>query len=209
MKKKLFLIRHGETEYNRLNIIQGGGVDSDLNETGRAQALAFYEHYKDVSFDVILTSTLKRTHQTVAPFLKHNLPWEQFPEINEMNWGLLEGMPSTPELHTQYRTIVDAWEREEYHVGFEGGESALDLAGRVRRFLDHLIGRPEEHLLICSHGRAMRCMVTLMQDLALRDMDRFSHANTGLYKAHWDTQVFSFELENDITHLEVLQIDKS
>ena len=40
--KEIYIIRHGETELNRLGIVQGRGVDSDLNDTGRAQAEAFY-----------------------------------------------------------------------------------------------------------------------------------------------------------------------
>jgi len=44
MAKTIYFIRHGETEYNKLGIVQGSGVDSELNENGRAQAQAFYNH---------------------------------------------------------------------------------------------------------------------------------------------------------------------
>ena len=51
-----------------MGIVQGRGMDTELNEKGRAQAEAFYQAYKDVPFDKIYTSTLKRTHQTVQNF---------------------------------------------------------------------------------------------------------------------------------------------
>ncbi|HYG15236.1 MAG TPA: histidine phosphatase family protein, partial [Bacteroidia bacterium] len=41
-KKTIYLVRHGETEFNRMGIVQGSGVDSELNETGRKQADLFF-----------------------------------------------------------------------------------------------------------------------------------------------------------------------
>ncbi|RMG84433.1 MAG: histidine phosphatase family protein, partial [Bacteroidetes bacterium] len=87
MEKTIFILRHGQTDYNRQGIVQGGGVDSSLNETGEAQAQAFYEKYAGEGFEVVLTSTLQRTRQTVQSFIESGIPWEQFPEIDEMSWG--------------------------------------------------------------------------------------------------------------------------
>ena len=69
----LYIIRHGETEYNRQGIVQGSGVDGDLNQMGRKQAHFFYRYYQHIHFDYIVTSVLKRTHQTVEPFLLRGL----------------------------------------------------------------------------------------------------------------------------------------
>ena len=60
-KKTIYIIRHGETDYNRQGIIQGSGVDSDLNETGRIQAEKFFKAYHHIPFDKVYTSELKRT----------------------------------------------------------------------------------------------------------------------------------------------------
>jgi len=73
MKKIIYIVRHGETDFNRKGIVQGGGVDAPLNELGRQQAQAFYDIYKDVLFEIVLTSKLQRTHQTVQPFLEMGL----------------------------------------------------------------------------------------------------------------------------------------
>ena len=58
---KIYMIRHGETDFNRTGIVQGSGVDSDLNQLGREQAQAFYEKYKDVRFDALYVSCLLYT----------------------------------------------------------------------------------------------------------------------------------------------------
>jgi probable phosphoglycerate mutase len=63
MEKEFYLIRHGQTDFNKRGIIQGGGIDSSLNDTGWAQAHAFHQQYKQVSFDLIVTSDLRRTHK--------------------------------------------------------------------------------------------------------------------------------------------------
>eukprot|EP01036_Dinobryon_divergens_P048115 gene48115-64565_t len=84
-KKTIYITRHGETEFNRLGIIQGSGVDSELNETGHLQAQLFYNHYKDTAFDKVYTSALQRTYQSVQRFIEElRIPYEQLPELNEI-----------------------------------------------------------------------------------------------------------------------------
>ncbi len=58
--KKIYIVRHGQTNFNLQGIVQGSGVDSSLNAMGRAQAAAFFKAYQSVAFDKIYTSTLKK-----------------------------------------------------------------------------------------------------------------------------------------------------
>src|SRR5687768_4016565 len=74
--KKIYLIRHGQTDFNLKNIVQGSGVDTDLNDKGRSQAEAFYNKYKHVPFDKVYTSALKRSMQSVDLFVKSGIPTE-------------------------------------------------------------------------------------------------------------------------------------
>lgn len=204
MKKIIYIIRHGETDLNRKGIVQGSGVDAPLNELGRQQAQAFFEAYKDTPFEVILTSNLIRTHQTVQPFIELGLPWEQLEDIKEMNWGFHEGKESTPAMHAEYQQIKEAWGRGELDVRLPGGESAEELGVRINRFIEHLKHRPEKLILVCSHGRAMSAMMCLLHGLPLHEMNHYFHYNTGLWKAHFDGFAFEFELENDTKHLETM-----
>ncbi len=204
MKKSIYIVRHGETDFNRQGIVQGSGVDASLNELGRKQASAFYEAYRNIPFEAVLTSRLRRTHETMAHFIKDGLPWEQFAEINEMNWGIHEGKKATPEMAKQYDAIKHAWETGDFHAKLPKGESAAELAARLQGFIEHLRQRPEQKLLICSHGRAMCGLVALLKDLPLTKMNQFRHSNTGLWKSSYDGLVFEFELENDTAHLEAM-----
>ena len=58
---RLYIIRHAETEYNKLGLIQGSEVDSELNEVGIKQSELFYDFYKELDIKKIYVSGLKRT----------------------------------------------------------------------------------------------------------------------------------------------------
>lgn len=206
MTKHLYILRHGETEMNRLGIVQGSGVDAPLNETGWWQAAAFFEKYQNVPFDAVFTSTLQRTRQTVESFIQKGIPWQQFAEINEMNWGALEGKVTTRATHEAYLATVNKWKSGELDAKLAGSESAAELGARIKKFVGTLRQRDEEYLLICSHGRALRCLISVLKNLPLTVMDQFAHTNTGLYKARRLGANFYIEIENDTSHLTEAQL---
>ncbi len=198
----LYIIRHGETEFNKLQIVQGSGVDSDLNETGQEQARAFFNTYQHIDFELVVTSRLRRTHQTVRHFLDRNIPWIEMEDINEISWGAHEGLPATPERTAQYTDMIENWKNGNLHASLPDGETAAQLLERVRRFVAWLKTRPEKRILVATHGRTLRCLITVMKNLGPADMEGTPHTNTGLYKVHYQEDMFVFELENDISHLQ-------
>lgn len=202
--KEIYFIRHGQTEYNAQRIIQGSGVDSDLNEVGIGQANAFYQKYKDVPFEVVLTSKLKRTHQTVKPFIDAGLREERFAEINEMNWGVHEGKKGSPELRVDYTKMLEEWQKGNYGYKLEQAESANELGARLKKFTAHIKTRPEKTILVCSHGRALRCLMSVLKELEYKEMEQFNHSNTGLWKVFYNSDTDKFELltNNDTSHLD-------
>lgn len=202
MMKDIYLIRHGETDYNRQGRVQGQGIDSSINALGQQQAQAFYETYLDVPFDLVVTSGLRRTHQTVEPFRKLSIPFYETRDINEISWGRFEGMAYGDEVSSAYQQMIHEWGIGNYDFAIEGGESANALASRIDRFLNWLTRRPEETILICSHGRTLRCMLTLIHQRPLHEMEAYHHHNTGLYRFTWQNGVYQTLLENDISHLE-------
>jgi phosphoserine phosphatase len=208
----LYIIRHGETDMNRQGIVQGSGVDSELNDNGRKQAHLFYQYYKNLHFEYIITSNLKRTHQTVEPFLlskgllserglQHE--WVKLPELNEISWGIHEGKKGSNEQHQSYKNLMSDWESGVYDSKIEGGESAAQLHTRVTKAVDFF--KSEQHakknILVCTHGRTLLCLLSVLKNLPLSKMNTFKHQNTCLYKVHHIDNEFLFELENDVQHL--------
>lgn len=196
-----YFVRHGQTEYNRLSIIQGSGVDTELNETGREQAQAFYKNYQDEGFDLVICSELQRTYQTILPFVEKELELLRFQQINEINWGIHEGKKSSPRMIESYKKVVANWKEENYDVRVEGGESARELADRLREFLAMLNDRSEKRTLICTHGRTLRCLMCLINDEPLFEMEKYQHSNTGLFLVKKTKSGLELMKNNDTTHL--------
>lgn len=202
MDKELYIIRHGETDLNKQGIIQGRGIDSDLNDTGRAQAAAFYAMYKDVPFEKVYTSALKRTHQTVKGFIEAGIPWEQHPELDELAWGEWEGKQTSENAIGAFKDITEKWQSGDYDAHFNGGESPNDVAIRLREFITLMKERSNEKLvLVCMHGRALRLLMCLLSDLPMSQMYDFPHQNTGLYKVSLTGDKFTITETNNTDHL--------
>ena len=200
--KKIYLIRHGQTEYNRKGMVQGSGIDAPLNDTGYQQAAAFFKAYRDISFDKIYISTLQRTKQSVQPFLDLGISHERLSGLNEINWGEKEGMPFSQKDHDYYLQVTSAWENGQVDLGIAGGESPLEVNARQKVAMDHILTRTEEKtILICMHGRAMRILLCHLLNYHLRYMDTFPHNNLGLYTINYSGRRFSIEWTNDTRHL--------
>ncbi len=203
-QKKIYLIRHGQTEYNRRGVVQGSGIDAPLNEVGQFQAEAFYRAYRHIDFDRVYTSVLQRTVQSVQHFLDAKLPHTQLAGLNEINWGIKEGKVANSEDHAHYAAVVKAWRQGNLDEAIEGGESPLALLEKQKKALAEILSTQEEEtILICMHGRAMRIFLCLMLERDLRHMDDFPHANLCLYllQYDYDSGKFYLELFNDQSHL--------
>ena len=182
-------------------VVQGRGVNSDLNETGRRQAQAFFDKYHPVDFDVVYTSKLKRTHQTVAHFISKNIPHEIRENIDEIDWGIFEGVEHDKSLQKEYYDIIESWAKGNLTIKIEGGESAQDLADRLIPFVEEIKQSEHQSVLVCTHGRTLRVLMCLLLEKPVSAMDEFDHQNTGLYVLRFDGNKFSLDLENDISHL--------
>ena len=203
--KKIYIVRHGQTDFNLQNIVQGSGVDSSLNPRGLAQARAFFDHYKDVPFDKIYTSTLKRTKETVQQFLDLGIPSEALAGLNEISWGNKEGYKITPDEDQYYHYMLKQWQLGNTALRIEGGESPDDVVIRMKPAVDHIISKTDEQtVLVCMHGRAIRILLCILMNYPLKSMDMFEHENLCLYLLDYSEGAFTIRLHNDISHLRLI-----
>lgn len=200
--KKIYIIRHGQTDFNLQSIVQGSGVDSNLNDRGQAQARAFFEHYKDTAFDKVYTSTLKRTRQSVQDFLDMGIPSEALGGLNEISWGTKEGFKITPEEDQYYHYMLRQWQQGNTTLKIEGGESPDDVVKRMKPAIDHIMAQTDERtVLICMHGRAIRILLCMLLNYPLKSMDMFEHENLCLYMLEHNDNLFTIKINNDTAHL--------
>ena len=200
--QQIYLLRHGQTDFNVQGIVQGSGVNSDLNDQGRRQAALFWARYKAVPFSRIYTSRLKRTQQSVQRFLDLGIPHESLPALNEISWGTREGTRVTPQEDAEYGGVLAEWLAGNEHARLPGGESPAQVAARQRPFIELLASRPQDEIvLVCMHGRALRVLLCQLLGYPLRCMDGFEHHNLGLYKLHYTGSRYTVRNFLDISHL--------
>lgn len=203
--KHIYLIRHGQTTYNQNKVIQGSGIDSELNELGQAQAQAFFEAYKHIRFDAIYTSKLKRTIQSVQPFLDLKIKHEAHTALNEISWGTKEGQPILPlEEDPFFAKMLQEWRNGNTHFSAFGGESPNQVAERQKPFLDILFSQEfahEQNVIVCMHGRAMRVLLCQLLNYPMGEMDIFEHGNLCLYHLAYSGSMINILKHNEQAHL--------
>lgn len=200
----LYLVRHGQTDYNRRRIVQGRGIDAPLDATGQQQADAVARRFEGVPLDAVYSSSLTRAVQTAervaAP---HGLPVHRDADLDEMAWGALEGAHPSPELTATFAQFYDRWAEGRFEDRVEGGESILDVQRRGVAGVERIVARhAEERVLVVTHGRFLRVLLaTLLDEYRLEQMQTLHHANTGVNHLEVIEGTFAAQVLNCTTHL--------
>ncbi|MBQ6855045.1 MAG: histidine phosphatase family protein [Alphaproteobacteria bacterium] len=157
MYKKLYFLRHGETDWNLSGKLQGW-TDIPLNSTGREQAFLTAEKLEKYPINRILSSSLKRAIQTadiINSFL--NVPIMINPALKELSYGICEGK-NKQFISLQYaRLLHDMYDKNNpnrFNLSMPNGETWNQAEKRVLTYLNQTLENcTEEHILIVSHGR--------------------------------------------------------
>ena len=154
----LVLVRHGESTWNELKLVQGQNDESNLNERGREQAREAGRSLRGDDFDAILSSDLARTRETAEIIAQElELTITTASALRERSFGDFEGRP--------LREMLPALSGIENHVVVDdhahpaNGESLLQLWHRVGDFVDSLRERRrDERLLLVTHGGTIHAL---------------------------------------------------
>ncbi|MBR3153309.1 MAG: histidine phosphatase family protein [Clostridia bacterium] len=140
---KIYVARHGQTDWNLEGKLQGS-TDVVLNKTGIDQAYFLSENLKDVNFDLIICSSLKRAVQTAEIVNKDKkLEIIYCNDLRERGFGELEG-----ELYPEIDTYWD-YDKNDSSKGVEPVKSLLD---RVFTAMDKITSEyKDKNILIVSH----------------------------------------------------------
>lgn len=196
--KTVYFVRHGESISNVGHPIYLSEEDVYLTEKGHAQARFTAERCKKLSAEILIASTATRAKQTAEyiskatglPIEVNGLFTERIPP-NE-----LFGRPkSDPEAKRMEEEWMLTFFQENARVG--SGENFLDLKTRVIQALEHLRKRPEEKILVATHGfflHMVAALVMLGDSLTVEQFNRVAPAvwvdNTGITQLEYREQVF-------------------
>jgi len=162
--------------------MQGGGIDSTLNATGREQARALARRLASADIDALYASTLRRATQTADILAANHEPLSRthLRSLTEMDWGVYEGEAPSPDRDGSVEALKSAWRDGAYDRGPEGGESIREVQDRARQALRHILAREAGGTaLVVTHGRYLRVLLaTLLDPYGLEHMPDLNHSNT-------------------------------
>jgi phosphoserine phosphatase len=150
----ILLIRHGETDWNRIRRFQGRS-DLPLNQKGKDQAHALALALKDESLTAIYSSPLIRTLETarLIKVFHPSIPLFEEEGLVEMNLGEFEGMEAQ-RWAAEYPDFLRTWQETPASVTMPGGESLQEVQTRAIGTLERItkLYPTESTLLLCSHN---------------------------------------------------------
>ncbi len=201
---KLYITRHGETQWNLEGRLQGWSNSSQLSEKGILDAKRLGEYLKEVNFDCIYTSPLDRAIKT-AELIRgdKDIPIIQCEGLKEINFGDWEGKTYS-EIDTLYKEQHNNfWNHPELYKPV-GGESYDELIYRVRKALTEISEANQgANVLIVTHGVTKKAIYKIVKDLPMEEFWAPPRPNnTSLSIVEVDSQRMSFILEADISHLD-------
>jgi broad specificity phosphatase PhoE len=165
---KVYLIRHGETLWNREGRCQGI-TDIPLTEKGYCQARSIAEALRGEPLSLVLSSPLARARETAAVIAEmHGLTVETATELQEWNQGELEGLAG-PELLGNHKAFFERWFKDPAGTAPPGGEPLQSLQNRVWPVIDALRERSlNGPIAVVSHNMTIGTILcaTLGLDLA-------------------------------------------
>lgn len=156
----IYIIRHGETEWNTKKLLQGA-TDIPLNENGMEVAKLTSEALKDVPFDLIFTSPLQRAKKTAQIICAdREIPIIEEPRLREISFGPYEGCCcSRKGYNIPDPEFLRFFDDPAQYIPPEGGESIPDLIRRTKEFLQELIHTKEyqdKTILLSAHGAVVK-----------------------------------------------------
>ena len=182
-----YLVRHGETDWNRRRLIQGQ-TDTILNEEGEEQARIIAEKFKNLELDLAFSSDLlraKRTAEIIA--LEHQLAVQATERLRERKFGPLEGQPSDILLtHAKLMLTLSEEQRKQIRIVPEA-ESDDEFAWRVITFLrETAIAYPEKNILATTHSGVLRILIIHLGFMTYEEFDTMRFINGGYLELETD-----------------------
>lgn len=198
---RIFLIRHGETEWNKLGRLQGHS-DVHLSGEGIHQAYLLTTHAHFPHIDAIYSSDLSRATETAEILAEYfNLNVKKIPELRETNFGDWEGK-SIKELAEKLPDDFGKLFTDPERCRPPHGETFLECQARVMNVIRNIIATHDgQNVIVVSHGSAIRLIIGAALDMPIHKIWAISQFNMALNILRVDEGNFTVELINSTEHL--------
>ncbi len=177
----IYLVRHGETDWN-IDLKIQGKKDIPLNENGIAQANVLASFFEGNFIDFIYTSNLKRAYETARIIgQKLNINLIVLPELQEINMGRWEGN-IWDDVKVEYSDFIFHWENNLENIPIPDGESYGQVQKRVLKAFSNIISSHsnDSKIIVVSHGIAIKLLISHIIGLNIQNTPKFSIDNASI-----------------------------
>ena len=196
---KLFLIRHGQTDWN-IQKKYCGFSDIDLNENGKKQIKKLAKRISNERIQKIYSSDLKRTIQSAKIIFK-DAPIEKLPEFREINFGIFEGL-TYQEIMKKHSKIYKKWIEKPLNTKIPNGEDLKTLAKRVKRGLTKVLSaNNNKTIAIFTHAGPIRVILYEILRMDLKDFWQIEPASASLSLIEFKKGKGRIRIKNDTSYL--------
>lgn len=170
MTARLWLVRHGQTDWNREGRFQGH-ADPPLNDLGRRQAAALAESLADETFHAVYCSDLLRARQTAEPLAARlALPMAVDVRLREISHGAWDGL-LPGDIQRRYACEWAERSRMPLTARPTGGETVLEVQARVEAAVSGIAAAHDgNNVLIVSHGLTLAVLSIMARRESLADV---------------------------------------
>lgn len=194
---ELWLIRHGETDWNVARRFQGS-ADRPLNDLGQEQARALAPALQDVHFDAVYASPLTRVIETAqGAGLKHRIVLDA--RLREIGFGVFEGL-TFAEIEQKHPKLYAEWIKDRSQNP-HGGDTLQMVVDRAESFRDDLLKQHQnETVLVFGHGGTNSILMCLLMRFPPNRWWQFLMQNTSVTVLKTVTDGTLLIRFNDIHH---------
>jgi 2,3-bisphosphoglycerate-dependent phosphoglycerate mutase len=194
----LFLVRHGESQFNAEGRIQGQ-LDIPLSELGRCQAAAIADRLAAEPLDAIYSSPLSRALETATAIAaRHKVKVQLENRLMEIHAGLFQGLTRL-EMMERFPEEERRWTAREADFRIHGGETRRELAERGRTVLESIRETGLKHVAVVSHGAILTGALKALLDIPIH-RGPFHFYNAAVTKVVWNHEIVVDTL-NETEHL--------
>lgn len=168
---RFILVRHGESEWNRISRYQGQ-EDAPLSELGLRQAEALAQRLATERIDTIYTSPLQRAKRTAEAIARFHpkAPFVEDKALLEIHHGDWQGLLAS-EVRERYREELEEWRNHPTRSQMPNGESFSNILKRTLNFRERACASDEETVIVSTHDVVVKILIA---DALGMPMDRLN-----------------------------------
>ena len=179
---RIFLIRHGETNWNKEGRFQGQ-IDIPLNKNGKDQAMKTYKYLRDINFNKAFSSSMQRPYETAKIILQKNndLQIKKIDSLLEISHGLWEGKLES-EIKEKWPKLLEDWHNKPEMVIMPEGESIKDVFERSTKAFEEICRSQEDKdvTLLVAHDAVNKTLICNILGIDFSNIWMIKQGNGGI-----------------------------